>query len=63
MKTLKETLNEGWAGQEGIEAYNEMLEAFNLMEKETILDTIFDYFSQRDLKGYYGHLVHEGYIY
>ena len=24
MKTLKETLNEGWAGQEGIEAYNEI---------------------------------------
>jgi hypothetical protein len=63
MKTLKETLNEGWTGSKANRAYDEMVEAFGMMGGEKTTDCIWNYFSSDDIEGLYEFMKEEGYIY
>lgn len=63
MKDLKEfILNEGWTGSEGNKAYDKILGVWENMEKEDILQLIWNYFSSDQLKNLYKWMDDDGYF-
>jgi len=64
MKNLKDclTINEGWTGKEGEQAYDKMLEVFNNMSQEDILNMIWNYLSDTELKNIYKWMKQDEYF-
>ena len=64
MKNLKDilNLNEGWVGNEGDKAYNEILSVWENMKQEDILNMIWNYFNDTQLKNLYKWMDQDGYF-
>ena len=63
MKDLKEILmNEGWVGSEGNKAYDKILEVWENMKQEDILNMIWNYFNDTQLKNLYKWMYQDGYF-
>ena len=63
MKDLKELLvNEGWTGSEGDKAYDKILEVWENMDAEKILQLIWNYFNDTQLKNLYKWMDQDGYF-
>ncbi len=64
MKNLKDrlTINEGWIGKEGEQAYDKMLKAFENMSQEDILNMIWNYLSDTELKNIYKWMKQDEYF-
>ena len=64
MKNLKDclTINEGWTGDEGEKAYDKMLEAFENMKQEDILNMLWNYLSEDQLKDIYKWMKQDEYF-
>ena len=65
MKNLKEYINpvnEGWTGSEGDKAYNEILSVWENMKQEEILQMIWNYFNDTQLKNLYKWMDQDGYF-
>lgn len=63
MKNLKELLvNEGWVGSEGDKAYDKILEVWETMKQEDILQLIWNYFNDTQLKNLYKWMDQDGYF-
>lgn len=63
MKDLKEILmTEGWTGSEGDKAYDKILEVWETMKQEDILQLIWNYFNDTQLKNLYKWMEQDGYF-
>ena len=63
MKDLKEILmTEGWVGSEGDKAYDKILEVWETMKQEDILNMIWNYFNDTQLKNLYKWMDQDGYF-
>jgi len=62
MKELKEFINEGWVGSAGNKAYDEILSVWKNMDQEKILQLIWNYFSDSQLKNLYKWMEEDGYF-
>lgn len=63
MKDLKEILmNEGWVGSEGNKAYDKILDVWENMKQEDILNMIWNYFNDTQLKNLYKWMDQDGYF-
>ena len=64
MKNLKDilTVNEGWTGSEGDKAYDKILEVWENMDAEKILQLIWNYFNDTQLKNLYKWMDQDGYF-
>lgn len=64
MKELKDFLkvNEAWSGKDGERAYDEILEAISEWTPEQILQMIWNYFSDSQLKDLYKWMKQDEYI-
>lgn len=63
MKDLKDRLmNEGWVGSEGNKAYDKILEVWETMKQEDILQLIWNYFNDTQLKNLYKWMEQDGYF-
>jgi len=62
MKELKEFINEGWTGSAGEKAYDEILSVWENMKQEDILQLIWNYFSDSQLKNLYKWMEQDGYF-
>lgn len=63
MKDLKERLlAEGWTGSEGDKAYDKILEVWETMKQEDILQLIWNYFNDTQLKNLYKWMEQDGYF-
>lgn len=62
MKELKEFINEGWPGSAGDKAYDDILSVWKNMDQEKILQLIWNYFSDSQLKNLYKWMEQDGYF-
>lgn len=64
MKNLKDilTINEGWVGSEGDNAYDKILEVMEDWKPEQILTLIWNYYSDKELKNLYKWMKEDGYF-
>ena len=64
MKNLKDilTVNEGWVGTEGNKAYDKILSVWENMKQEDILNLIWNYFSDTQLKNLYNWMKEDEYF-
>jgi len=64
MKNLKDilTVNEGWVGSEGNKAYDKILSVWKDMDQEDILQLIWNYFSDTQLKNLYNWMKEDEYF-
>jgi len=65
MKNLQEYLNpvnEGWVGSEGNKAYDEILSVWENMKQEDILNLIWNYFNDTQLKNLYKWMKEDEYF-
>lgn len=64
MKNLKDilNLNEGWVGAEGDKAYDKILSVWENMKQEDILNMIWNYFNDTQLKNLYKWMDQDGYF-
>ncbi len=65
MKNIKEYINpvnEGWVGAEGNKAYDEILSVWENMKQEDILNLIWNYFNDTQLKNLYKWMKQDEYF-
>ena len=55
-------IEEGWTGNKGDKAFDEILDAWEMMEKKDILNMIWTYFSVDDLENLYKWMKQDGYF-
>ena len=65
MKTIVEYMkpvDEGWSGNDGNKAYDKILEVMKGWTPEQILNLIWNYYSDKELKNLYKWMEQDGYF-